>query len=73
MIKTMAIIFRTKPVSTMSLKRMWPLAKTMALGGVAMGIMPAQLAASVMGMPSNTGLRCRLSAMADTSGAKTMT
>ncbi len=52
---------------------MWPLEKTMALGGVPMGIMEAQLAARVMGMPNIKGLTPIASAMPVTTGANTIT
>ena len=46
------MMFITRPAFIMSFILMCPEAKTMALGGVPIGIMEAQLAASVMPTPN---------------------
>ena len=45
----------------------------MAFGGVPIGNMPAQLAASVIGIPNKRGFIPMASANAETTGAKTIT
>ena len=72
-ISTADTMFMTKPVFTMSFNCSLPLAKTMALGGVPIGSIPAQLAPNVMGMPNNYGLICKASEMPATTGANTIT
>ena len=72
-IKTIPIIFITKPTLTMSKNLIFPLAKTIAFGGVPIGNIPATLAAKAMGTPNNKGLMCRASAIEETTGANTMT
>ena len=54
-INTAETIFIIKPVVVMCLSFNLPLANTIALGGVPIGSMPAQLAPSVMAIPNWKG------------------
>ena len=67
------MMFIRKPVLAMSFSVRWPLANTIALGGVPMGSIDAQLAASVIGIPSSTGFMWSASAMPAMTGANTIT
>src|SRR6476646_8768713 len=73
LIRIMEMIFIMKPVFTISFNFNLPLAKTIALGGVPIGNMPAQLAASVMGITNIIGFTCSASANEETTGANTIT
>ena len=66
-------MFMINPVFIMSNNFRFPLLKTMAFGGVPIGSIDAQLAASTIGIPSKIGFTCNASAMPATTGAKTMT
>src|SRR5678809_1031542 len=72
-IKTMATRLITNPAFIISLIFIWPLANTIALGGVPIGIMLAQLAANVIAMPSTNGFMPTESARLQTTGEKTIT
>ena len=67
------MIFSTKPVFIISLNLMCPLANTIALGGVPMGNILAQLAPNVIGIPNSNGFICKASATAEITGAITIT
>ncbi len=69
----MQIKLSTKPAFIISFIRIWPLANTMALGGVPMGSILAQLAPKVMGMPNNNGSRPKEIAKEEITGAITIT
>ena len=72
-IKIMQTMLSTMPAFSMSFILIWPLAKTMALGGVPMGNILAQLAPSVMGMPNKSGSMCSATATDEITGAITIT
>src|SRR5690606_39550947 len=63
-------IFSLKPAEIMSPIFMWPVPKTMALGGVATGIMKAQLAATAAGTAYRIGDTSWAMASAPISGRK---
>ena len=69
----MQMMFSTNPALIMSFIFMYPLAKTIALGGVPIGSILAQLAPKVMGMPSNKGSMCKEMASEEITGAITIT
>ena len=73
MISITATIFITKPALVICLSWICPLANTIAFGGVPIGSMLAQLAASVIAIPSISGFIPIATASEDTTGAKTMT
>src|SRR5690554_5306429 len=72
MMPTMATPARLslKPALIMSLIFMWPVPNTMAFGGVATGIMKAQLAATAAGTAKRIGDTSWPTARAPTSGRK---
>ena len=69
----MLIILSTKPVLSISVTLIWPLANTMALGGVPIGSMLAQLAPNVIGIPSTNGSKFIETAREVITGANTIT
>lgn len=69
----MLMIFKTKPVLSMSVTLILPLANTMALGGVPIGSMLAQLAPKVIGIPNTKGSKFIEIATEVITGAKTIT
>ena len=72
-IKTTATRFITNPALAICLNLICPLAKTIAFGGVPIGIIPATLAANAIGIPNISGLIPIASANEETTGAKTIT
>ena len=72
-INTTQIKFNTNPALSILPNLICPLANTIALGGVPIGSIQAQLAPSVMGIPNSNGLICKASATADITGAITIT
>ena len=72
-ISNIEMMLSTKPAPIMSFNLMCPLANTMALGGVPLGSMLAQLAPKVIGTPNNNGSICRAVANELTTGAITIT
>ena len=66
-------MFKINPILAIWLTLTWPLAKTIALGGVAIGNIKAQLAAMVIGINScNSGISIPIAIPAIT-GARTVT
>ena len=64
-------MFRKNPVRTICETRIFPLAKTTALGGVAAGIIKAADAAMVAGIISSKGFSPAAVAMAASTGSNT--
>ena len=62
--------FNTMPILTIWMMRMWPLANTIALGGVAMGNIKAHDAASVPPITNSNGFSPRLIATPASTGTK---
>ena len=71
--KKMLMTFIKNPVFSISFKAICPLENAMALGGVPMGSMPAQLAPRHIGMPSSNGLMFNETAKDVTTGEKMIT
>src|SRR5690606_16093681 len=67
---TVPIRFRSRPARIIDWIFRWPVANTMALGGVATGIMNAQLAAMAPGTVINRGFMSSDTASAPSKGRK---